>query len=350
MRGLDETANAADADAMGQHDISKRAFLREASARTGSDLSNWGLLRTFYFVADSGSITAAARRLSISQPSVSASLQRLEDQIGQKLINRTSRDFALTAHGRVLFTETERMFRAAERAGTLLAQQTSGLTGQVHVQTVTGGRSPVFDETLRLMHQRHPAVSFRIDISSSRQIIRNVAERVVPFGICLMLRPFSGLDCRLILRAEYGIFCGREHPLFGRRDIKLDDLRHEGFIGFACSEEGNAPEPYLVLRTATGLGENTVGTSSDIAEIIRMISVGLGVGILPLPAAKTEVQNGNLWRLAAGKLRLEADLYFITNPEARLTETESVFLATFTEALAMAPRGSVVHSELPETK
>ncbi len=309
-----------------------------------ADLSNWGLLRMFHFIADSGSITAAARRLSVSQPSVSAALQRLEGQIGQRLINRSSREFVLTPPGQVLFAETTRMFRAAARAEALLAQQTSGLTGQVQVQTVTGGRSLVFDETLRLMHQRHPGVSFRIDIATSRQIIRNVVDRVVPFGICLMQRPYSELDCHLILRAEYGIFCGREHPLWGRRDVALDDLRHTPFIDFACSTEGSVPEPYLILRTATGLGENTVGTSPDIAEIIRMISVGLGVGILPLPAAAPAVQAGTLWRLAAGKVTLEADLYLVTNPAARLTETQRAFLTTFQEALARADPDSIVQN------
>ena len=312
-----------------------------------ADLSNWGLLRMFHFVADSGSITGAARRLSVSQPSVSAALQRLESQVGQKLVNRNSRQFVLTAPGQVLFAETTRMFRAAARAEALLAQQTSGLTGEVHVQTVTGGRSLVFDETLRLMHQRHPGVSFRIDIASSRQIIRNVVDRVVPFGICLMLRPYSGLDCHLILRAEYGIFCGREHPLWGRQDVTLEDLRHTPFIDFACSAEGSVPEPYLILRTATGLGENTVGVSTDIAEIIRMISVGLGVGILPLPAAAPAVQSGTLWRLVAGKVRLEADLFLVTNPGARLTETQRAFLATFSQVLARTDPDSILQSREP---
>ena len=309
-----------------------------------ADLSNWGLLRMFHVIADSGSITGAARRLSVSQPSVSAALQRLESQIGQKLINRSSRHFVLTAPGQVLFAETTRMFRAAERAEALLAQQTSGVTGEVHVQTVTGGRSLVFDETLRLMHQRHPGVSFRIDIASSRQIIRNVVDRVVPFGICLMHRPYSGLDCHLILRASYGIFCGREHPLFGRRDVTLEDLRHTPFIDFACSAEGSVPEPYLILRTATGLGENTIGTSTDIAEIIRMISVGLGVGILPLPAAAPAIQSGSLWQLATGKVRLEADLYLVTNAAARLTETQRAFLTTFSQVLARTDPDKILQS------
>lgn len=327
---------------MGKPDTDTRAFLRDAALRPGGALGNWGLLRTFFFIAEAGSITGAARMLSISQPSVSASLQRLEELLGQRLIDRSGRRFVLTAPGQVLYAETERMFRAAERAEERLSQQSSGLTGLIRIQTVTGGRSPAFDEALRLMHTRHPAASFRVDIASSQVVIRNVAERIVPFGICLMLRPFSGLDCRLILRAEYGIYCGREHPMFGRSDIRIEDLRHEGFIGFACTEEGSAPEPHQVLRVATGLGDRMVGSSTDITEVMRMTAAGLGITILPLPVGEPEARAGRLWRVDVDMEPLWADLFLISNPAARLTETERAFAAIADEVLHNAPRDSVI--------
>lgn len=329
---------------MGKQDSDTRAFLRDAAARPGGALSNWGLLRSFYHIAEAGSITGAARLLSVSQPSVSASLQRLEELIGQRLIDRSGRRFVLTAAGQVLYGETERMFRAAERAEQRLTQQSSGLTGAIRIQTVTGGRSPAFDEALRLMHERHPAASFRVDVASSQVVVRNVAERILPFGICLMLRPFSGLDCRLILRADYGVFCGREHALFGARGVAINDLRHEGFIGFACAEEGSAPEPHQVLRTAAGLGERLVGSSHDIAEVIRMTIAGLGITILPLPAARAEVEAGNLWQIELAHIPLWADLFFITNPAARHTETERAFIEIFDEVLQSATPGSVIQT------
>lgn len=314
-----------------------RQFLRDAVSAPAGRLANWGLLRTFYFIAEEGSITGAARRLSISQPSVSASLQRLEDHLGQQLIDRRGRRFALTGPGRLLFAETEQMFRAVERAEERLAARTSGLTGQVHIQTVTGNRSPLFDESLRLMHQRHPSVAFKVEVASSHAIMRNVADRIVPFGICLMVRPFAGLVCRLILRAEYGIVCGREHPLFGRSDVTLADLRHEGFIGFSCTEEGNAPEPLIVLRMGAGLGGNVTGTSSDFAEVVRMTVAGLGITILPLPAIEADIAAGQLWQFPIEDARLSADLYYISSPGAKLTAAEHRFCEVFDEVLSAAP-------------
>ena len=180
---------------------------------------NWGLLRGFYFIASEGSITRAARVQGVSQPSVSASLMRLEKRLGQQLVQRGQRAFELTAAGQVLFVEVERMFEAALRAEEKLKALHSDLVGTVQMQIVTGVRSAVLDEILRLVHQRHPSVVIDIQIASSPTILHNVVSGVVPFGICLMTRPASRLDCQHVLRAEYGIFCGAEDPLFGRAEL-----------------------------------------------------------------------------------------------------------------------------------
>lgn len=299
-------------------------------------LSNWGMLRTFHHIADQGSLTGAARVLAISQPSVTAALQRLEDVLGHQLIERGRRRFALTAHGHILFAETERMFRAVQRAEERLRIESSSLTGQLRVQTVTGNGSDMFDEALRLMHQRHPTVAFDIDVASSHRIVRNVADQIVPFGVCLMVRPAPGLTCKLILRSDYGIYCGLEHPLYGREDVTLSDLRNEGYIGFACSAEGDAPEPVVTLRNSYGLGQNLRGTSPNFAEVVRMLVAGLGISILPETTVRTRIRDDQLWRFPLDEVKLSADLYFVSNPRAAHSPLETAFLGIMDEVLTAA--------------
>lgn len=300
-------------------------------------LSNWGMLRTFHYIASEGSITGAARRLAISQPSVSAALQRLEDVLDHQLVERGARRITLTRHGQILYAETQRIFRAVQRAEERLRSDGGSLTGQLRIQVVTGSASGLFNDALRLMHQRQPGVRFRIDVDSSHKIVRNVAEQVVPFGVCLMVQPAPGLDCRLILRAEYGIFCGREHRLFGATDVTLSDLREEGYIGFACSEEGDAPEPLITLRNSHGLGHNIRGNSADFAEVCRMVVAGLGISILPLATVRQTLRDQQLWQFPIKDCRLRADLYFVSNPQAQHAPAELAFLEVMEGVIASAP-------------
>ena len=91
-------------------DPSKKRIIR-MNALPQSDL-NWNLLRMFYMIAKEESITKAAKRLGLSQPSVSNALQKLEAQLGCQLVFRDSRHFELTTRG-------ERFFRNAARSFTV---------------------------------------------------------------------------------------------------------------------------------------------------------------------------------------------------------------------------------------
>lgn len=295
---------------------------------------NWGLLRSFYFIVSAGGVTKAARAQGLSQPSVSGSLMRLEKRLHQQLVQRGQRDFELTAAGEVLFAEVQRMFEAALRAEEKLKALHSDLVGTVQLQIVTGVRSDILDEILRLVHQRHPSVVIDIQIASSPTILHNVVSGAVPFGVCLMTRPLSRLDCQLLLRAEYGIFCGAEDPLFGRRDVTLDDLRNVPFIAFSCDKEGRAPEPMIALRDSTGLGRTIGGTSGDFTEVCRMITAGLGIGVLPVHAVAREIEDETLWRIELPKAHLYADMFFISDPARHLSAAESMFLQVAQEVIA----------------
>jgi DNA-binding transcriptional LysR family regulator len=307
----------------------------EAGSLRADSFNNWGLLRSFYFIVSEGGVTRAAKAQGLSQPSVSAALMRLEKRIGQQLVQRGQRDFKLTAAGEVLFGEAERMFEAALRAEEKLKVLHSDLVGTVHLQIVTGVRSAVVDEILRLLHQRHQSVVVDIQIASSPTIVQNVVSGVVPFGVCLMNRPLSRLDCQHCLRAQYGIFCGAEHPLFGRENVTLDELRDVPFISFSCDTEGRAPEPMIALRDGAGLGRTIGGTSGDFNEVCRMITAGLGVGVLPVHAAQREIAEETLWHIDLPQAQLYADIYFISDTARHFSAAEKMFLSIAKEVINM---------------
>ena len=295
---------------------------------------NWGLLRSFYFIATEQGVTRAAKAQGLSQPSVSAALQRLEKRLGQALVKRGQRHFELTAAGQVVLTEVERMFDASLRIEEKLKALHSDLVGVVAVQVVTGARSPLLDEILRLMRQRHHSVMLDIQVASSNAILDNLTAGSVPFGVCLMSRPLSRLDCQLMLRAEYGVFCGAEHALFGRRDVTLAELRDEPFIAFSCDAEGRAPEPMIALRDSAGIGRQVSGTSGDFTEVCRMITTGVGIGVLPVHAVRQEVRDEALWQIDLPGPKLFADMYFVRDPARHLSEPEAAFAAVVREVLA----------------
>jgi DNA-binding transcriptional LysR family regulator len=292
---------------------------------------NWNLLRTFLVIAEEKSITKAADRLLVRQPTVTAALQKLEETLGARLIQRDSRRFVLTSRGEALRKECLEISRRVERIGELVAAGEDGLTGTVRILAVTQMTLPALDRALERMHRMHPSVTASISVANSLEIARSVSQRSAPFGFCLLQKPLAALDCRLLMREVFGIYCGRSHPLYGRTDTPLDDLREEPFVGFACGQEGGALEPMVALREGAGLGVRTSGLSADLGEVQRMIAAGIGIGILPVAAAEPAVERGLLWRLPDVGAGLGADLYFLTNPEMQLSPAEAAFQEIFRE-------------------
>lgn len=286
---------------------------------------NWNLLRTFLTIVEERSLTKAADRLLLRQPSVTAALQKLEETLGCQLIQRDSRRFVLTAAGEILRQECADIHRRVERIGERLAVEADDLTGPIRIATVTHLAVPQLDRALRLMHRRHPSVTVRINVASSQDIVRALTQNQAAFGFCLLPKPLAGLECRFLLRERFGIFCGALHPLAGRADVTLAELRREPFVTFACSEEGGALEPMVSLRDGAGLGSRSVASSANLEEVRRMIAAGLGIGILPVDAARGTAAVGDLWQIPLPGADLGADAWLITNPEIAPSPAERAF-------------------------
>lgn len=285
---------------------------------------NWNLLHTFLVIVEERSITRAAGRLLVRQPSVSAALQRLEETLGGQLIQRDSRRFVLTKRGELLYKECSGIYRSVMRLGDRLSEEHDELTGLVRIQLVTHMVLPALDRALAALSRRHPGVSVRIEVANSHEIVRSVSQKLSPFGLCLLPNPLAGLSCRHLTREEFGIFCGLGHGLHGQRGMPLGDLKEEAFIALACGQDG-ALEPMVSLREGAGLGLNTTGTSSNLEEVTRMIAAGMGIGILPVDSVRAQIDSGALWNLAPQGGELGADLYLVTSPAMEMSRAEIAF-------------------------
>mgnify|MGYP000515917921 CR=1 FL=1 len=271
-----------------------------------SDL-NWNLLRMFYVIAKEQSITKAAQRLGLSQPSVSNALQKLETQLECQLVFRDSRHFELTTRGDKIFQECRDIFHSAERINLLGRDAEEEERGRVRYLIVSNLISPMLDEMLRLYHQRHPSVVFQSEVKNSQSIVRSIQQNRATLGFCLLARPLVNLPSIRLFREEFSVFCGAEHPLFGQESVNLRDLQREPFISFACATEGMGLEPMTVLREGMRLGNRINGLSTNIEEIRRMIVAGLGIGLLPLMTSDEDVRRGDLWPLKISDEPIGAD-------------------------------------------
>jgi len=298
---------------------------------------DWNLLRTFVVIVEEGGITAAATRLLRRQPTVSAALGRLEARIGSRLIERGGGAFRLTAAGRALYRECSEIYGAVSRLGDLAQAATKELTGNVEVLVASHVVTPILDQTLAGFHRRFPEVTFEISVETSRNVLQRVLEKSAPLGICLVDRRIAKLDYRMIYREYFGFFCGPSHPLYGRRDLDISDLRGFAGVSFETDSMEDALRPVAAFRRDNDLDHNIVGRSTHLEEVRRLISCGLGIGPLPIHVVSRDIENGTLWHLPPYDEPPAIDIFVVTNPASRLTRAENRFLAALTAEIDARP-------------
>ncbi|WP_322418984.1 LysR family transcriptional regulator [Mesorhizobium huakuii] len=298
---------------------------------------DWNLLRTFVVIAEVKSITRAAERLTLKQPSVSNALRRLEDRVGRRLVERDATRFELTEVGRLLYEQSIEVFGTISQLPQLMRGISDDVTGHVMIATASHVVSPLFDQALSEFHRNYPRASITISVAASTEVAKQVKERRASFGICLVSQRDPALEYAMVYREFFGFFCGPQHRLYGKTGLTLADLRGEPSVSFQTDHISDALRPVAPLRSEARLNADVVGVSSSLEEVRRMIVAGLGIGPLPLHVARRDMADGTLWRLPPYDAPPAIDIFLLTNPDKAMNRAEKALLSGMQALIAETP-------------
>lgn len=298
---------------------------------------DWNLLRTFLVIVEENSISRAAARLMRGQPAVSLALQRLEQEMGCKLIERGKGSFRLTAAGRRLFEECDGIFSDVSRLRDVTMRASQNVSGNVTISLASHVITPILNDMLRVMHQTYPDITFEIKTATSHQVARSVLDRDASFGICLVNQRVHELEYTLFYREFFGFFCGKPHRLYGQTGLSISDIQYCDTVSFETDDLNDALRPIALLREKWGLVHRTVGKSSQLEEVRRMIECGLGIGALPLHVVERELRDGSLWRLPPYQDPPAIDIFLTRHPKKRMNRAEKACLDYLFQAVQDIP-------------
>ncbi|QZP09006.1 LysR family transcriptional regulator [Caenibius sp. WL] len=295
---------------------------------------DWNLLRLFVEIVQAGGIGAAARRLNRQQPSVSAALKRLEDHIGTQLLRRTASGVEATTAGRALLLICEDMFESARMVPHQISQAIKQVEGLVRIQLISSVISAEFDEAIASFHRRHPAIQIELHVSPWREVLDALERGEAELGVGYDSGVRSALTYEPMFVESQQLYCARMHPLFGCRVTRLGELREEGFI----LTGGDELETITRLRQRYRLGTVVNGRAEDINEALRLVTLGVGIGFLPVMAAKKAVDQGKLWPLLPKDAEPSYDIYLIAR-DAPLRDTATqLFMDEVLRRLRAVPK------------
>ncbi len=298
---------------------------------------DWNLLRTFVVIVEEGSISRAANRLLRGQPAVSLALQRLERELGCRVIERGHGTFRLTVEGRKLYAECVDIYGGIARLKEIVTSGADEISGNITICLASHVITPLLDQLLADTYKRHPKVTYVIKTAPSVEVANQVQDKSASLGICLVNRRLPDLEYETIYHEFFGFYCGPPHPLFGKTDLSLSDLRGQDAVSFDTDDLDDALRPVALLREQNELFQPIVGRSSQLEELRRMILCGLGIGPLPVHVAKRDVKDGLLWRLPPYDNPPMVDIFLVTSPKKRFNRAEASFVGALRTLIRTTP-------------
>lgn len=286
---------------------------------------DWNLIFIFQVIVEAGGITAAAERLLRTQPSVSNALSRLEAAIGHRLIHRARGTFRLTEYGRLFHEETLRVVRGVERIADL-AGEAAGADRRLRLLVANHVDSPLFDEALRVFHQRMGDVRIEIETAPSSLVVERIRKGKAIIGLCILSRVPPDLAGRYLGSSRMGFYCGRRHALFGREGLVLDDLDVHNYISFESDHLDAGLEAVARVGLGNRFRDNRIAGSANDEEILRMIEAGIGFGPLNVSMGTLYVKAGRLWQLPPYDDLPGVRNYLVTNPSCPMTREDVAFV------------------------
>jgi DNA-binding transcriptional LysR family regulator len=280
-------------------------------------------LHVFVTVATERSFSRAATRLHRTQPAVSQAVRRLEDELGEKLFDRTVKDGRLTEAGRVLLDYAQRLMRLAEEAEGAVRELRDLQRGRVLIGA-NEAAVHVLLPVLARFRQAHPAIQVDIRRVPSRQIGAEVLQRSLDFGVLSFSPAEAALHSVVIGQDELVMLTHPSHPLASRRQVTMAEFAHENVI--AHNEASPARERVLRFFEQRHEPINIRLALPSLDAIKRAVEMKLGVALLPRRCALAEISRGQLAAVRVAQVRLPRHLRLVYHGGVPLSHAVSSFL------------------------
>jgi DNA-binding transcriptional LysR family regulator len=234
-------------------------------------------LRTFLAAIDHGSFSAAARALGTTQPTVSRTVARLEEVVGARLVERTTRALTLTASGTALADQARRALDQVS-AAVALARRAAHEPGRLVVAVKPDGDAGLLDAAVATFEAPDRTVSL---ILGETETLAD-AVRTGRADACLVAGPvdLADLDTDLVLSEPRYAVLPPDHPLTGRERLRRADLADVPMLTWPAVSP--ALDRYYQGLLPDEPARRTPGPSAaTLADAIRLVELGRGVTLLP---------------------------------------------------------------------
>ena len=282
-----------------------------------------GQLETFLAVAEEKSFSRAAKRLHRTQPAVSQVIRNLEEEVGELLLDRSSRDGTLTDAGRLLQEYAQELLNLRNEARQSLVELRQLQKGRLTI-AANEYTSLYLLQVLHEFRREHPMIHITIQRALASKVPQHLQEHAAELGTVSFRPEDPQLRSIVVYRDELAFVVPPTHPLAAAGNVNIRQLGAEVFVAH------NVPSPYRAkvlqafARHKTPLNMDVEMPTID--SIKKFVAMGNGVALVPGLAVEHEIARGELVRVPVSELNFERRLRIIYRRNATLSHAAQAFL------------------------
>jgi DNA-binding transcriptional LysR family regulator len=249
------------------------------------------LLRYFVAVAREENITRAAASLHISQPSLSAAIKQLEDQLGVALLSRNGRGVRITPAGELLLRRGRDLLAQADAVAEEVRERRNTVSGRLRLGISPTARYGVAPELLAACAAKVPAAMIYTNEDTTGALLRDVAAGRLDLALTFCASdPGGEVELRPLRDEPAVVHLPSDHPLAARPSLTLEDLAEETILVAASRDSAGFTDRVLSAFTERGIAPRTrVDPHPDLG--LQAVREGLGIVIYARSAFPAELSG-----------------------------------------------------------
>lgn len=252
-------------------------------------------MEAFVQVAAHHSFSRAAEALQLTQPSITARIQALERELGEKMFERGGRSVRLTDAGTILLPYAERILQMVREAKESVEEVRSVQAGRLRLGSALTISTYVLPRILRTFHSRYPDVEVMVHTGRSEQVLNMLLSDEVQVGLAHSL-VHPDVETVDLYADEVILVANPDHPFAANRQATIEEVGSQPVI---LADRGSSYYglTHGLFRQA-GVVPNVAMELDSMEATKRMVEEGLGIALLPRVCLERELKQGLLTEVA----------------------------------------------------
>lgn len=250
----------------------------------------------FQAVAELRNFTQAAERLSLSQPTLSRSIQRLEDELGQPLFDRKPRSVDLTDAGELFLPRAQQILLTLEDCKAQICDD--GHSGRIRVAAIPTIAPYFLPGLLQSFSASHPRARIIVQEETTDELMRQCKQGELDVAIVALPVPTKYVEIEELFDEELILVLSNGHDLANKKQIRIGDLDHYPFI--LLGEAHCLSDNIATFCRRKSIQPVAVERASQLAMVQELVSLGHGISMIPAMAKRLDRTDRRVYRSIDG--------------------------------------------------